>query len=894
MLSPEELVAKANCAACGICAERGGSILAITGFGDINAEIVILGEAPGAQEERFGRPFVGQSGQLLDQILSAVGVPRGTVYTTNANLCRPPGNRTPTWKEIQACQGRLAVEIRSLPNRKVIVAMGTTAIKTLFGPEASVQKNGFGTIWSKALGCFIIPAFHPAVLFHQDDTFLDIVWALQKAKEACGWEPGKVPRPVVLHEVLDTVEKQIETFTRYLTYEGIASCDIEADGTNFQEHGILSIGFEFGDDIARILPVISPDLPPRIFDPEWDKPLDPRVAALLIQLFESPKIKWLWHNGKFDIQYIISQLKIMARVDEDSMLMHFSMDERGGGKDEEDSDSGSDKRGAGAHGLKILARKYLNSGEWEKEIKQYVPTKATPYSAIPRLLLYKYNAHDVIYTKYLRLKLLKELSEEEPSELFTQGPLDCYYKILVPASNNYAQAEMRGVDIDLQYLAHLHKTMEEALNIHEKALIEDACSIMGISSTPQPKLTKTGRVSQAKGAMKPPFNVRSPQQVAGVLFDHLKLPTGKSKKRTDGARATGKNVLELFRNAHPFVSSLHSYRSEERLFSTYIEGFEKRLSKVDGRIHADFLLHGTKTGRLAGKDPNLMNIPRESEIKMMFVAPEGYTFIAADYAQLEVRVAAFLSGDEKLIAACLAGDLHMAVCERVFAKQLRETRAAQTIQDLERILNAYDVLRDVRLKHHREPWTDVEALRKVTIKALRHNTKYVTFGILYGREARSLAEGELKCTPAEAQQYIDAFFKEFSKVHAWIKLQHTHATYRGWLETPSGRRRRFPFLTQQNRWQILKMASNFPIQSYASDICLRAFIILEEQIRLRGWGHALFTVHDNINFIIKKEFRDVAIPYIRDVMENTTSGGDITYAVDIDEGERWGAAKKVA
>jgi DNA polymerase-1 len=286
-----------------------------------------------------------------------------------------------------------------------------------------------------------------------------------------------------------------------------------------------------------------------------------------------------------------------------------------------------------------------------------------------------------------------------------------------------------------------------------------------------------------------------------------------------------------------------------------------------------------------------MNIPRgNSSIKKVFVAPPGWVFIDADYKQLEVRTAAWYADDDALIEAC-KGDIHWEVAKQVFKKQIAEIEQATTMADLEHILMAYDIFRDVRQQHHREPLATFTALKQVMLEyGLRHNTKYITFGIIYGREAKSLAEGELHCSVAEAQRYINNFYLSFPKLAKFIKQCQHNAIHRGWLETPTGRRRRFPFVSQENKWRILKQAPNMPIQSWASDICLEAFIVLEEELRRLKLGRALFTVHDAINSIAPEDRVHEAIALIKQRMERKE--GRVEFLVDFKTGKSWGTCTK--
>jgi DNA polymerase-1 len=172
-------------------------------------------------------------------------------------------------------------------------------------------------------------------------------------------------------------------------------------------------------------------------------------------------------------------------------------------------------------------------------------------------------------------------------------------------------------------------------------------------------------------------------------------------------------------------------------------------------------------------------------------------------------------------------------------------------------------------------------------------TKYITFGIMYGREAPSLAAEELQCSVREAQQYINNFAKRFGDAWAFLQEQRKFAVTDGWLETPFGRRRRFPFVTQQLRHRIENQANNFPIQSMASDINLEAFCRVSDFLSEKGWGSALFLVHDSVCMELREEVHIEALRQIRDLMEAVVVDPDVKFEVDVECGPNWGAVTGV-
>lgn len=343
----------------------------------------------------------------------------------------------------------------------------------------------------------------------------------------------------------------------------------------------------------------------------------------------------------------------------------------------------------------------------------------------------------------------------------------------------------------------------------------------------------------------PLLNPNAPKQLQHVIYDLLHLP------KWMGERTTNAEAMNAYRNRHPFIGKVLEYREASKLWGTYIIGMEQRLGP-DGRIHTDYLLHGTVTGRLSSANPNMQNIPRESPIKRMFVASPGYTFVEADYSALELRVAAYYSGDAKMLDYFEKGiDFHRRVGAAVFNKPEAE------VTEYERFL-----------------------------------TKFITFGLLYGRGAKSLAEGELGGTVAAAERYIQRFFEEFPQLAQWVKKVQHEATTLGYVRTPFGRKRRWNFITNDIIWKIHKQAVNSPIQSMASDLCLSALIRLNRSLREQDLGYVLGTVHDSIMYEVRTERLEEALELIRSQMEESPIPSPVEWKVDIKFGPNWGAAQK--
>jgi DNA polymerase I-like protein with 3'-5' exonuclease and polymerase domains len=252
------------------------------------------------------------------------------------------------------------------------------------------------------------------------------------------------------------------------------------------------------------------------------------------------------------------------------------------------------------------------------------------------------------------------------------------------------------------------------------------------------------------------FDISSPQQLMEVLYEKLKLPMQMKK----GKPTSDKDALERLKPHHPMIGLLQEYRSVDKLSGSYVKGTKERYDQSTGKIHTDFLIHGTVTGRLASQDPNVQNLPRPENggilIKSMFIAAPGTKWIMSDYSQIELRVAAHCSKEQAWIQAFKdRKDLHSAT--------------AKTCFNLE---------------------CSVDEVKKLH-EPIRTKAKQVNFGILYGMSIYGLAE-ELKCTPKEAEEFLKVYFGGLPNLAKWIEETHAGAVATGYVVNPFGRRRRLP------------------------------------------------------------------------------------------------------
>ena len=327
------------------------------------------------------------------------------------------------------------------------------------------------------------------------------------------------------------------------------------------------------------------------------------------------------------------------------------------------------------------------------------------------------------------------------------------------------------------------------------------------------------------------FNINSPKQLGSVLFDELLLPYG---KKTKTGWSTNADVLEKLQGKHPIVDEVLEYRMLTKLKSTYADGLLKVISK-DGRIHTNFQMTVTATGRLSSTEPNLQNIPVRkklgAQIRNMFVAAPGMMLVDADYSQIELRLLAHISGDETMKEAFLSGeDFHTVTASNVFGVPVSEVTPI-----------------------------------------LRSRAKAVNFGIVYGISAFSLAQ-DIGVYPNEAKAYIDAYLEKYHGVRDYMKQIVETAKAQGYVSTVYGRRRYLPELKSANfnmRSFGERVALNMPVQGTAADIIKLAMVNVHRRLKAEGLkARLILQVHDELIVECPGEEAEQVRQILTEEMEN--------------------------
>ncbi|MGE5893039.1 MAG: DNA polymerase, partial [bacterium] len=349
------------------------------------------------------------------------------------------------------------------------------------------------------------------------------------------------------------------------------------------------------------------------------------------------------------------------------------------------------------------------------------------------------------------------------------------------------------------------------------------------------------------------FNINSPKQLAEVLFHEIGLTP---VKKTKTSYSTDTSVLEELSNVHELPRETLNYRSLSKLKNTYIDVLPGLIHPETGRLHTAFNQTVTATGRLSSSDPNLQNIPIRGEwgrkIRDAFIAEEGNLLVSADYSQIELRVLAHLSGDERLIEAFRNNvDIHSTTAAEIFSV---------------------------------EPSAVNPEMRRIA--------KTVNFGIIYGITPFGLSE-TLKCSPEEARKYIDRYFSLHQGVKSFIEETLVSVRNRGFSQTLFGRKRPIPDITNRNvsqRSQAERMAMNSPIQGTAADIIKIAMIQVANRFTSESISATMILqVHDELLVECEKDAVDRTQAVLKDSMEKAAQLR-VPLKVEMGHGRTWAEA----
>ena len=515
----------------------------VFGFGPQTSKIMIIGEAPGKTEVQERRPFVGKSGQLLRQSLKLVNIDPQSVRITNTVICHPEGNATPNTTMIAQCRERLLEEIRETCPDKILL-LGGTAV-SLMGWKSVVRARGLGS-WLELEGkrIYVVATYHPAAVLRSPDLFRDFIFDLQKFSSHNEPITHLLPSLLPLPETV----QEINAYMEWLKGASVVSCDLESTGVEPTRDRITAIGFGVMTEGQGPVAVI---IPYEMIEASKEAIID------FVRTFPG---KLVFHNIKFDMSFLrvwSGDETLTPVCPKDTLMMVYALDERG---------SSNENSGMAyfTAGLKDQSRLRYDIPDYHFDFDEFL---SLPDGEKPWWPLYAYLAIDVSVTVKLYLDLESELEGE------SEKLMPLVDRLLVPGALAFGLIETRGFFVDVPYLKELEVSLSEEIQ--------------------KIRLDLDYRARSA-GWDKDDFNPGSHKQIAELAQLWKFTPTSFEKEVLQ---------VEIELGAWPqdckeFFRTLLEYRQKDKVLGTYVKGILKRVDG-NGRLHSDFLLHGTDTGRLS-------------------------------------------------------------------------------------------------------------------------------------------------------------------------------------------------------------------------------------------------------------------------------------------------------
>ena len=546
-----------------------------------------------------------------------------------------------------------------------------------------------------------------------------------------------------------------------------------------------------GGELAAPMPVTN--LPP----------ITDAACAPIADLLRDPSVPKAAHNLKYDWQVLRKAGVEIQGATYDSMLASFCLD-----------------AGRRSHAIDVLSLEHLGVPMKSYEDVAGKGKTQIPFAEVPIAVAAAYCGHDSATVLALHACFAPRLAAEKADRLLADLELP-----LVPV---LVDMEWEGIPIDGPLFARLSNELGRDLQALET------------------------KIAATAGAS---VNLNSPKQLGALLFEKLQLPI--LKKTKTGASTDAEVLEQLADMGHEVPKLIMEYRELQKLKSTYVDLLPIEVHPVTGRIHTSFHQTGAATGRLSSSDPNLQNIPvrtpRGQAIRRGFIPREGWRFVVADYSQIELRLLAHFSEDQRFIEAFRAGrDIHRETAALIFGIPESQVSSEQ-----------------------------------------RARAKTINFGTIYGQGPFALSK-QLGISQDEAKAFIESYFARFPSVRGYLDAMVNHAREHGYVETLSGRRRYIPEIKDKSfniRSFGERIATNSPLQGSAADLIKRGMILLHHALRTgRHHGRLLLQVHDELVLEVPPDEVEEASRLVKEKMEAAATLR-VPLVVEVGVGENWFDAK---
>ena len=585
---------------------------------------------------------------------------------------------------------------------------------------------------------------------------------------------------------------------------GYFAIDTETNSLNIEEANLVGVSIAVNENSAYYIPINHKNLDDNKRLSEQVK--ETELIKLLQPICNDPSILKIGHNIKYDLRILEKYGLILTSI-ADTMLLSYAID-----------------NGITKHNMDDLA--YLHFNHTNIKFKELVGSgkKEITFDFVEISKALDYAAEDALIT----LKLYNFLNNRIKNE---KGNF-VYSEIDLPLINVLSSIEKNGIKVDIKYLNQLSEEFQKDSLVLEKKIYKFAGKI---------------------------FNIGSPKQLGEILFVDLGIKGGKKTK--SGTFSTDSStLLSLSDQGYEIASLTLDWRELTKLKSTYTDALQNQATKNNTRVHTSYGVANTLTGRLSSNDPNLQNIPIRTsngrKIRKAFICDPNKILMSFDYSQIELRLAAEISGDTNFIKAFKNNeDIHSSTASQIFNIKTEKLDAE-----------------------------------------MRRKAKAINFGILYGISPYGLAK-QLAITNSEAKNYIEDYFNKYPKIKKYMDDQIQFAKTNLYVETMFGRRCNIKSINDKNfsvRGFAERQAINAPIQGTAADVIKLAMIELHKMITADDLdAKILLQVHDELIFEIDEANKEVSIDKIKNVMENihlNFKNFEVPLLVDYGFGDNWGDA----
>lgn len=783
-------------------------------------------------------------------------------------------------------------QLEELNGYDLIITFGAEAMHKLCHTEHTIKDYAGCLTFNEDLKTWVLPTMHPNRIYQEFYGDFDITYAhLRRAIDMFngvldwpteedrhvswvfyghngkGWNPSNGYEPVVWSGYFEANEDEV-TAARQTLEDWLAKLEFNEMA---DEYTLFAVDTEsYTTDHLKPLTMIQVYDGERAYAFNWG--VVEKLKELWERFFRHRRARFVWHNMKHDAKMIRRWLGVYVDVTDgrhdDTMAWALGLTEKGN-----------------MTGLKYLARQYCNAPFWDEGLKKWLSSDKTKinYGHIRPDVLAEYGCLDVFYT-YKLAHILPKLVEREGTKNLVQ-------RVLLPAQRTFADLEYEGIRVDMEYAHELQEQWEPVIedaitevqeyarqagfpkdpNLVRNQIVRELCRCIPVRMREELQNQTGLRCTSYAKYLRETFgfnarctdcnqrryirkidttiNVRSNLQMQHLCFDVLEMDM------TWEGRKTNKYFWEI-NQSHPFAQLVAKYRELDYLNRNIIQGFG-RFVREDGRVHPDFYLGGTVSGRLAVKDPAMQTVPSRSktgkQVKKLFKPDEGCLCINVDYSNLELYMAHHLTKDDALLQA-LEKDMHRTTAAAMYMKAYEEVTADE-----------------------------------------RQSAKPVNFGAGYNIKAKKLSRDKnlisiTQGQASKAQQFLDAFWGAYRTWDVFRKGWIQEAKANCELRTEMGRVRRWTLITSDNVWKVENQATNFKGQSMASDLTLTSLIQLNKELKENGWGRVMLSVHDSIVFSIKPQHLHEAVVLIRKVMTTPSFDTTTPFKVDIGVGRDYGDA----